>query len=95
VALDDLEAFSRARAGRIEQVRELTVVSGRPLAVDGLTGWELLADATDVKSGTALRVYQLVLRDGSRYYMAQGLVGRDGAAAWVEEFRTVAASFKR
>jgi hypothetical protein len=95
VALDDLEAFSKARAGRIDQVRDLRAVSGRPLDVDGLSGWELLAEATDRKSETALRVYQLVLRDGSRYFMVQGLVGREREQPWVEEFRKVAASFKR
>jgi hypothetical protein len=94
-ALDDLEAFSRARAARIEQVRGLRNVSGRARAVDGLAGWELLGDAEDVKSGTPLRVYQLVLRDGERYFMAQGLVEAGRGPEFVEEFRKVAESFRR
>jgi hypothetical protein len=95
VDLDDLEAFSKARAARVEQLRDLRLLSGRPITVDGLAGWELVADAADVKSGIALRVYQLVLRDGKRYFMAQGLVEAARGDEFVEEFRKVAGSFGR
>ncbi len=69
------------------------------MAFDECPPWpaprEAVAEATDRTSETALRVYQLVLRDGGRYFMVQGLVGRDQEQPWVEEFRKVAASFKR
>ena len=91
----DLKAFSEARAKQTEQIRDLENLSGREITLGGLAAYELLADAKDVKSGTAIRLYQVIAPDGDGYFIAQGLVGADRAAGMLPEFRRVTESFRR
>lgn len=66
------------------------------LTMGGLKAWELLADAKDVKSGTPIRLYQVIAPDeGGGYFIVQGLVGMDRAAEILPELRRVTASFRR
>jgi hypothetical protein len=92
----DLKAFSEARARQTEQIRDLANVSGREITMGGLAAYELLADAKDVKSGTAIRLYQVIAPDGDGgYFIVQGLVGAEKAAAMLPEFRRVTESFRK
>lgn len=92
----DLKAFSEARAKQTEQIRDLENLSGREITIGGLAAYELLADAKDVKSGTAIRLYQVIAPDGDGgYFIVQGLVGTDRAAGMLPEFRRVTESFRR
>jgi hypothetical protein len=91
----DLKTFSEARAKKTEQIRDLQNVSGRGITIDGIAAWELLADAKDVKSGTPVRLYQVIAPDGGGYFIVQALVGADRAAAMLPEFRKVTGSFRR
>ncbi len=92
----DLKAFSEARAKQTEQIQDLENLSGREVTIGGLAAYELLADAKDVKSGTAIRLYQVIAPDGDGgYFIVQGLVGTDGAAGMLPEFRRVTESFRR
>ena len=93
--IGDPKTFAEARAGHTEQVAELRIVSGAPVEIDGLPGWELEADATDVKSGHTIRLYQLILVDGRAYFIAQGLAPRERAAEAVAEFLRVTGTFRR
>ena len=92
----DLKVFSEARAKQTEQIGDLENLSGREITIGGLAAYELQADAKDVKSGTALRLYQVIAPDGDGgYFIAQGLVGADRAAAMLPEFRRVTESFQK
>ncbi|HVG11315.1 MAG TPA: hypothetical protein VNM67_26685 [Thermoanaerobaculia bacterium] len=91
----DLRVFSEARAKQTEQIRDLEHLSGREITIGGLTAYELLADAKDVKSGRAIRLYQVIAPDGDGYFIAQGLVGTDRAAGMLPEFRRVTESFRK
>jgi hypothetical protein len=91
----DLKAFSEARARKTEQIRDLENLSGREITLGGLAAYELLADAKDVKSGTAIRLYQVIAPDGNGYFIVQGLVGADRAAGMLPEFRRVTESFRK
>jgi len=95
VSLDDLEAFARARAEKTEQIDNLREAKLEPASVDGLRGIELVAQADDKKTGKPVVLYQLVLREGSNYYLVQGLAGKGRAAEALPEFRSVARSFRR
>jgi len=91
----DLKAFSEARARQTEQITDLRNMSGREIAASGLAAYELLADATDVKSGTPIRLYQVIAPDGGGYFIVQALVGMERAAEMLPEFRRVTESFRR
>ncbi len=95
VSLADLKSFSETRLRQIEQVSGVTNLAGRATTVDGLTAYELTGDANDTRTSKPLRVYQMVVVDGSRYFLAQGLVGVARADAFVPLFREVAASIRR
>jgi len=93
--IGDVEAFARARAPKTEKVRLERIVSGRAVTVDGLPGYELLADAKGVKDGSPVRMYQVVLADAKTYYIGQGFVHPDRGDEVVEQFRQITGSFRR
>ena len=93
--IGDLEAFSRRRINRIRQVADLKDLSGRSRTVDGLPAYELVATASDRRTGAPLRVYQLMISDGNGYFLAQGLVGISRGDALLPEFRRISESLKR
>jgi hypothetical protein len=95
IEIVDLEAFSKIRAANTVHLKGLANLSGRKLEIDGLPGYELLADAQDTDTGYPIKLYQLLLVDGLTYYVAQGLVGMERADDFVPEFRGVTATFRR
>jgi hypothetical protein len=95
VVIDSLEEFSKERASKTAQVGALRSVRGRNLEVDGLRGYELLAETDDPKSNRPVSLYQLLLVDDQTYYIAQGLVGEERGREFLPAFRGVAESFRR
>lgn len=91
----DLRAFAEARARQTAQVRDLEIVEGHDITVDGLPAYELLGDAADRRSGTPMRFYQVIAADPGGYYIVQGLAGRDRADAAVKQFRAMTQGFRR
>lgn len=91
----DLRAFAETRARQTAQLRDLTIVEGRDMTVDGLPAYELLGDAADRRSGTPMRFYQVIAADPGGYYIMQGLAGSDRADAAVAQFRAMTKGFRR
>jgi hypothetical protein len=94
-AMDDVEAFSGRRIGQTESIVGLGNLTGAPVTIDGIEGYELLADARDDASARPLRIYQVILPEGSHYLIIQGITGADRAAEMIPEFRAVARSLRR
>jgi len=94
-SVSDVEAFAKERATQSTQVGPLRHVEGRALTVDGLPGYELVAEANDAKTGREMRMYQLVLVDKTTYYLAQGFVSAERGPAVLAQFRQVTRSFRR
>lgn len=95
VAVDDLKAFAEQRARRTTAVENLRDLRGEAREVDGLRVYEIVADATDRRSGTPVKLYQAILLEEGGYYVFQGLVGADRAAEYLPEFRRLTGSFRR
>jgi hypothetical protein len=91
----DPRRYSEARLRETEQTRVTEVTSHEPITIDGLEGYESLAEATDARSGTALLVYQVMLFDNGFYYLMQGQVGSKLRAEYLPEFQAMARSFRR
>lgn len=83
---------------RVLQTAQLTNIGGlktEPITVDGLKGFETLADAKDKSTGEPMAVYQVILFEGAQYYLMQGLVSRARADVHLPSFKEMARSFKR
>lgn len=91
----DLKAFSEARAKKTEQIQDLQNVHGKEIRLGGFPAYELVADAKDVKSGTAVQLYQVIAQEGNGYFIVQAMVGAERAAELLPEFRRVTESFRR
>jgi hypothetical protein len=94
-SIDNVEKFARERATKTSQVGPLRNIKGQELTTDGLPGYELVADATDRKTGREVRMYQLILADQTTYYIAQGFVAASRGPGIVDQFRKVTGSFRR
>ncbi|MCP3136444.1 hypothetical protein [Pyxidicoccus xibeiensis] len=94
-ASEDVEAFSLARLKQTAAAEALTVESGAPLTVDGLTGHELVASAKDPATGRDFTLYQVMLVDAQGYYLLQGRVGGADRATYLGHFKTAARAFQR
>jgi hypothetical protein len=93
--IGDLPKFAQARAAKTAKVKDVRNFKGQPIKLDGLAAYEIVADATDSKTGKALRLYQVIAPEGSNYFIAQGLVGAQRAGEFVPEFQRITGSFKK
>lgn len=95
VVVDDREDFAVRRLYQTAETRILSVSAPVRVRIDGLDGYEVVADAEDVDSLTPLKVYQVMLFDEHSYFLIQGLVGADSADEFLPEFKAMAHSFAR
>jgi hypothetical protein len=94
--LSHLQAFARQRVRQTAQIIGVRDIQGEMVEVaDGLPAYELQASARDRISRAPLRVYQLLIADGRRYFLVQGLIGPSQAERFVPQFREVARSLRR
>src|SRR5688572_30540471 len=94
VAPDAREAYAEARLQQTSHLKIGEVTERASLSVDGLPGYELLANAVE-DSGAPLVIYQVLLFTEEHYFILQGLVGRDQASTYVPQFKKNARSFRR
>jgi hypothetical protein len=93
--IEDLRAFAEARARKTEQLQGFQNFQGRAFELDGLPAYEILADAKDVKTGAAMRLYQVIASEKDGYFIFQGLVTPAREAEMLPEFRRVTETFRR
>lgn len=95
VPVGDKRQFAVQRLFQTAHTTIRSVGSNNEITVDGLDGYEILADAEDADSGTPLKVYQVILDDDRSYILMQGLVGANVADEYLPEFETMARSLSR
>jgi hypothetical protein len=93
--LSDVEAFARSRIQQNPGIADIRIVSGQPVTIDGILGFELIADAQDTHASLAVRMYQVVLPEGGHYILIHGVVRASQGDELVPEFRAVAQSLRR
>ena len=91
----DLQRFAEERARQTQLTKNVGNFKGRMILVDDLEAYELEAEAVDARSGTPMRIYQVIVPDDTGYFIAQGLSRANRAAELLPEFRRVTASFRR
>jgi hypothetical protein len=93
--IDDLRTFAESRARQTAHTTNLRNVTGRSTSLDGLSAYELQADATDAASGRAMKLYQVMAVDDDGYFIIQGLVSGRRWPEVLSEFKQVTSSFRR
>lgn len=95
VEIHDFERFSKERLLQTDRLKGVRVRSGASVLIDSLAGYEVVAEGSDAKSGRPVGVYQLMLREGKTYYIAQGFVTKTRLQEMLPVFRQVTGSFRR
>lgn len=95
VPIQDKRQFSVQRLFQTAHTKISSVTTTNAITIDGLDGYELVADAEDADSGTPLIVYQVILFDDDSYVLIQGLVGAKVSAEYLPEFKAMARSLTR
>jgi hypothetical protein len=94
VPVDNRLDYAMNRIFQTAQTRVASVSSHEPITIAGVEGFESLAAAEDIKSGTGITLYQVMLFQESDYLLVQGLVGNDLADEFLPEFRAMARSLE-
>jgi hypothetical protein len=93
--IPDLAAFSRARALQAANISLLRNAKGRPIRIDELDAYELVAEATHRGSGVPIRFYQVIAPADGTYFILQGFVETGRADEFLAEFRHITETFRR
>ncbi|HEY9872241.1 MAG TPA: hypothetical protein V6D12_02340, partial [Candidatus Obscuribacterales bacterium] len=95
ITVQDRKQFSENRLAQTAQIENLSVETSKEISINGLSGYEIIAKASDRDTNIPLLVYQVMLFEGETYYLIQGLVGEKLKAEYLDDFQTMARSFKR
>ncbi len=95
VPMERQRQFAIQRLFQTEHTQINTVTANREITIDGLDGYEIVADGEDIDSGTPLRIYQVILYDDRSYILMQGIVGATIADQYLPEFKSMARSLTR
>lgn len=87
--------FAVQRLFQTEHTKISSATDKREITIDGLNGYEILAEGEDFDSGTPLRIYQVILYDDKSYILMQGIVGATIADQYLPEFKSMARSLTR
>jgi hypothetical protein len=90
-----LETLARDFLNREDQLKEVVVRSSTRVDVDGVPGWEVVAEAVEVNSGARMLVYRVLLRDRTQYRIIHAEVGADRADHFLPQFRQIVHSYRR
>ena len=95
VEIDDPGAFARQRLASMKKVEDVYIVSGGPVQLGGLAGYEVLALARDKATQIRVTVYQVFAQDETHYYSLRGTVGRENQDEFLPQFLEIVKSFRR
>jgi hypothetical protein len=94
VTIVDRQKFATDRLAKTGSIKIDAVTTTNPITIDGLDGYEIIADAQDA-AGTALTLYQVMLFEDKSYLLIQGIVGTKIRDEYLPEFKAMARSFKK
>jgi len=94
VSTANAKTFAEQRLRQMNTVKRISIRTTTPVTIDGLQGYEIEATAEDLRSGTPLAVYQVMLFDDG-YIVMQGMVGKSRQEEFLPEFKALARSLRR
>ena len=93
VTAADKKLFSLNRIKQLP-IDILKINSTEEINLDGISGYEILADGKNKKSGELEKLYQVILFSDSLYYLIIGTTNRDYEKN-IAEIKKVTKTFKR
>jgi hypothetical protein len=81
--------FARLTFQEIGGIRDITVTMSEPLRLDNQSGYQTMADAKDVHTGTDVKVIQWLRFGGGGYLQMVGIAGADKWTSVLTRLRTV------
>lgn len=87
--------FAEQQLYSTAEAKQIAVKSTNDIQIDGLGGYESLAEAIDAKTGLNLILYQVMLFDDDSYIRIVGLVGAGLSGDFLPEFKTMARSLRK
>jgi hypothetical protein len=95
VPVGDQKSFAQRRLSGYPQLKIEKVSATNEVTIDNLPGWEITADARDLKTGSTLKVYQVMLFPKSGgYILTIGIVGDKQADLYLPKFKAIAQSYR-
>jgi hypothetical protein len=95
VPVGDRKSFAQQRLSGYPQVKIEKVVATNEVTIDNLPGWEITADARDLKTQSTLKIYQVMLFPKSGgYILTIGIVGDKQADLYLPKFKAIALSYR-
>lgn len=89
------EQYALQRISQTAQTKISSIEFHNEIEIDGLQGFETLAEGKDIGSGIPILVYQVILFDEGAYILLQGLVGKEHRAEYLPVFEDMAHSLER
>ncbi|HWP86020.1 MAG TPA: hypothetical protein VNN17_12565, partial [Terriglobia bacterium] len=89
-----LAATARQALTEGSQFVEFANFSERPLVINGLNGYEIIADAKEASQSIPVRILLVAVRAGDRDMIIEGIVETAGWEKYLPEFRGLAESFQ-
>lgn len=95
VPVADRREYAQNRLSQTAQTKVGKTLSHEPTEINGLEGFETVAEAQDARSETPLALYQVMLFDEEGYILMQGMVGASMREEYLPEFKAMARSLKQ
>ena len=86
---DQRAEFARLMFNEIGGIRQVRIMMSEPLRISGQSGFQTMAEAQDVRTGTDVRVIQWLRFGGGGYLQMVGIGSADGWTACCRGLRTV------
>jgi hypothetical protein len=86
---DQRADFARVMFSEIGGIRQVRITMSEPLRIGGQSGFQTMAEAQDVRTGTDVRVIQWLRFGGGGYLQMVGIGSADGWTAVLTRLRTV------
>lgn len=87
--------FSLQRLQQTQSLKEIRASSIESITLDGLSGYEIVAEGLDKQTGQPMTLYQVLLFGLTDYYILQGIVANLNRERYLTLFKSTASSFKR
>lgn len=90
----DRKAFSEARLGQTQGVRDVTIYAGNYASLAGLPAYELVATARFLEDDAPCFIHQVLAFDGTSVYVLQGVAHLSGGERTLEQFQQMTGTFR-
>lgn len=95
VPIGDQKSFAQKRLSNYPQIEIAKVTATNEISIDNLSGWEITADARDLKTKATLKVYQVMLfPQAGGYVLMVGIVGDKQAERYLPKFKAIALTYR-